>query len=76
MVLGSVEIVQEHVDNPILLLLDDPSAELDKNSLNKLMNEVVAMGSQIVATSIENHNDFFPDDYFVFHVEQGIIKSI
>ena len=76
MVLGSVEIVQEHVDNPILLLLDDPSAELDKNSLNKLMNEVVAMGSQITATSIENHNDFFPGDYFVFHVEQGIIKSI
>ncbi len=76
MVLGSVEIVQEHIDNPILLLLDDPSAELDKNSLNKLMNEVVAMGSQVVATSIENHNDFFPGDYFVFHVEQGIIKSI
>jgi DNA replication and repair protein RecF len=76
MVLGSVEIVQEYMDSPILLLLDDPSAELDNNSLDKLMKEVVAMGPQIIATSIEKHENFFPDEYFVFHVEHGKVKLV
>ena len=76
MVLASVEIVQEYTEQPLLLLLDDPSAELDSKSIKKLMNEVVNLGSQVIATSIDLDETLFPEAPYLFHVEQGKIKRI
>ena len=52
MVLAATEVVQTHLERPMLLLLDDPSAELDAESLVRLMDQVFALGSQVVATSL------------------------
>jgi DNA replication and repair protein RecF len=76
MVLGSIEIVQEYTEQPLLLLLDDPAAELDGNSIKKLMDEVVLLGAQVIATSIDFNKTLLPGEPHVFHVEHGQIKQI
>ncbi len=76
MVLASIEIVQEYTEEPLLLLLDDPSAELDSSSIKKLMDQVVLLGSQVIATSIYFDKSLLPSDVVVFHVEQGKIKKV
>jgi recombinational DNA repair ATPase RecF len=58
------------------LLLDDPAAELDSKSIKKLMNEVVSLSSQVIATSIHPDKSLFPERPNVFHVEHGVIKNI
>jgi recombinational DNA repair ATPase RecF len=59
-----------------LLLLDDPSAELDSSSIKKLMDQVVLLGAQVIATSIYFDKSLLPSDVAVFHVEQGKIKKV
>jgi DNA replication and repair protein RecF len=67
---ASIELVQSHTDKPILLLLDDPKAELDNNSTKKLIKQVRALKSQVVATSIEADESLFGSRTKLFHVEQ------
>jgi len=55
----------------MLLLLDDPAAELDRDSLARLMRQVFSLGSQLVATSLEPETLSFPEPPAVFHVEHG-----
>ena len=76
MILAAVEIVQEYTEQPLLLLLDDPAAELDSKSIKKLMKEVVSLSSQVIATSINPDKSLFPEQPNVFHVKHGVIKNI
>jgi len=71
MVLGATEIVQTHLERPLLLLLDDPAAELDDDSLERLMSQVFDLGCQVIATSLTPDNLKFPSAPATFHVEQG-----
>ena len=56
---ASIELVQSYIDKPILLLLDDPKAELDNNSTKKLVNQVCSLNSQVIATSIDPDESLF-----------------
>ena len=76
MVLGATEIVQHHLERPLLLLLDDPAAELDGDSLERLMNQVFGLGCQVIATSLSPDNLQFPKQPAVFHVERGVLSRI
>ena len=67
---ASIELVQSYIDKPILLLLDDPKAELDNNSTKKLVNQVCSLNSQVIATSIEPDESLFGSGTKLFHVEQ------
>ncbi len=67
---ASIELVQSYIDKPILLLLDDPKAELDTNSTKKLIKQVCALNSQVIATSIEADESLFGPGTKLFHVEQ------
>ena len=71
MVLGATEIVQSHLERPLLLLLDDPAAELDDDSLERLMSQVFGLGCQVIATSLTPDNLKFPNAPAVFHVKHG-----
>ena len=71
---SSIELVQSHIDKPILLLLDDPKAELDSNSTKKLIKQVCSLSSQVIATSIEPDQSLFGSGTKLFHVEQ--IKKV
>jgi len=76
MVLAATETAQTSVEHPLLLLLDDPAAELDKESLGRLMQRVAALGSQVVATSLGPDALELPGKAAVFHVEQGGLERI
>ncbi|MGI9270225.1 MAG: DNA replication/repair protein RecF [Woeseiaceae bacterium] len=75
MVLAAAETAQTALERPLLLLLDDPGAELDKEALARLMHRVVGLGSQVVATSLEPDTPLFPEEARTFHVEHGELKQ-
>jgi DNA replication and repair protein RecF len=75
MILAATETAQAALGRPLLLLLDDPSAELDSTSLQRLMRQVGALGSQVIATSLKRDELPFPAAPRVFHVEQGVLRE-
>ena len=75
LVLAAAEVVQTHLERPLLLLLDDPAAELDSESLARLMAAVCDLGCQVIATSLEPGAALFPEKPRLFHVEHGELQS-
>ena len=76
MVLAATETAQAALERPLLLLLDDPAAELDVGSLARLMTAVSELGCQVVATSLEPDALTPPPGAALFHVEQGKLTVI
>ncbi len=74
MILAATETAQSALEKPLLLLLDDPAAELDADSVRRLMDAVAALGCQVVATSLDPGALSFPERPVMFHVEQGEIR--
>jgi len=75
MVLASIELVQTHTERSLLLLLDDPTAELDARSTKKLMRQIISTDAQIIATSIAPNKQLFQDDVHLFQVKHGKLKK-
>ena len=75
LILAATEVVQTHLERPLLLLLDDPAAELDADSLVRLMNSVANLGCQVIATTLEPERALFHEPPTVFHVEHGVVKT-
>lgn len=76
MVLAATETAQKKLEQQILLLLDDPAAELDRAALGRLMQQSFSLGCQVVATSLEQDTLSFPSAARTFHVEQGQITQV
>ena len=76
MVLAATGTAQTALQRPLLLLLDDPAAELDESSLTRLMRGVADLGCQVIATSLVPETRLFPEPPAVFHVEQGSLERI
>lgn len=72
MVLAATETAQTVLGRPLLLLLDDPAAELDASALRRLMAAVADLGCQVVATTLETGILDLPPEAAVFHVEHGV----
>ena len=75
MILAATEVVQTALERPLLLLLDDPAAELDEEALARLLNGVFGLGSQIIATALDAEVLQFPEEPALFHVEQGRLQK-
>ena len=75
MVLAAADTAQTALERPLLLLLDDPGAELDREALQRLMHRVVGLGSQVIATSLEPETPLFPAAAKTFHVEHGALRE-
>ena len=73
MILAATQTVQSETGRSLLLLLDDPAAELDESSVARLMACVTELGCQVVATSLDPASLPVPPDARMFHVEQGRI---
>lgn len=71
LILAATEVVQAELGRPLLLLLDDPAAELDRDSLERLMEAVAALECQVIATALTPGGGLFPVAPRTFHVEQG-----
>jgi len=76
LVLTAADLVQTHTKRPLLLLLDDPAAELDEASLGRLMGRVIGLGSQVVATALSPDSRLFPQSPRLFHVEHGTLSPL
>ncbi len=76
MILAATETAQTALERPLLLLLDDPAAELDGDSLSRLMDAVSGLGCQVVATSLAPDALLVPPGAAVFHVEHGGLTPI
>ncbi len=74
MIIAATETVQVATEQPLLLLLDDPAAELDSDSISRLMASVTALGCQVVVTALDPKALAFPEAPVRFHVEQGQIS--
>ena len=76
LVLAATEVVQTHLEKPLLLLLDDPAAELDKDSVGRLMVAVETLGCQVVATTLDAEQALFDAKPTLFHVEHGAVSQV
>ena len=76
MILAATDTAQTALERPLLLLLDDPAAELDAESLGRLLDHVKALGCQVVATSLDRGALDIPQGSSVFHVEHGVLTRI
>lgn len=74
MVLAATETAQTALERPLLLLLDDPAAELDEDSLGRLMGRVANLGCQVIATSLQPEIGVFTTQAAMFHVEHGALS--
>tara|TARA_R110002096_G_scaffold108809_4_gene238194 strand:- start:10104 stop:11171 length:1068 start_codon:yes stop_codon:yes gene_type:complete len=75
MILAATETAQAALERPLLLLLDDPAAELDRDSIARLMAAVSSLGCQVVATALDPASLVFSETPTVFHVEQGAVSA-
>jgi DNA replication and repair protein RecF len=75
LVLTATELAQNELAGPLLLLMDDPAAELDAASLERLMARVIGLGCQVIATALVPDKHLFPDPPALFHVEQGRLEK-
>ncbi len=75
MVLAATDVAQTVLEKPLLLLLDDPAAELDSTSMERLMHAVAALGCQVVATSLDVKDLIYPVEPRTFHVEHGAVTQ-
>ena len=75
MILAATDTAQAALERPLLLLLDDPAAELDGDSLSRLMDAVAGLGCQVVATSLERAALDVPAGAAMFHVEHGVLTA-
>jgi DNA replication and repair protein RecF len=74
LILAATEVVQAHLEKPLLLLLDDPAAELDTDSVASLMGAVEKLGCQVIATTLDRNQPLFSAQPRLFHVEHGVIQ--
>jgi DNA replication and repair protein RecF len=74
MILAATETAQAALERPLLLLLDDPAAELDADALGRLLDAVRSLGCQVVATSLGKDALDLPAGARVFHVEHGALR--
>jgi len=75
MILAATDTAQVALERPLLLLLDDPAAELDGDSLSRLLDAVAGLGCQVVATSLERAALDIPAGAAMFHVEHGVLAA-
>jgi DNA replication and repair protein RecF len=73
MVLAAAETVQTALEQRLLLLLDDPAAELDTDAQRRLMAAVSGLDCQVIATALRPDERIFDVPPALFHVEQGLI---
>lgn len=74
--LGQIEVVCEALGRPVILLVDEPGADLDRNHLAKLLSAIIAAPLQAFVTSLEPNLLPMPASARLFHVEQGTVRAL
>lgn len=74
--LAQIEVVAAVLGRPVVLLVDEPGADLDRYHLGKFLSAVEAAPVQAFLTSLEP--DLLPiaESGRLFHVEQGLVRPL
>jgi DNA replication and repair protein RecF len=75
LMLAQLEIQEQEKPGRSALLLDDPAAELDRENLARLMNQVREVRAQLWVTSLRPEIGDLIRDARMFHVERGAIHA-
>lgn len=73
--LAQVELVAEARGQTIVLLVDEPGADLDRGHLTRLLQEVAAARAQTFVTSLDPGAVALPEGARAFHVEHGSVEA-
>ena len=76
LILGGTDVVQTAIERPLVLLMDDPAAELDRDSLKRILTGAIGLGTQLIVTSLDPGLIEFPEAPHRFHVEHGVITPV
>ena len=76
LVLAQLQDLQDRRGVRSVLLLDDIAAELDPDSLKRLVEAVTGLGCQLFITSLGREDVPLDKPHALFHVEQGKVVSV
>lgn len=76
LVLAQVRLFGQRTGRGGLLLVDDPAAELDAESLDRLMAELEPLATQLFLTGLSERAMRPREGFPVFHVEQGRVAAV
>ena len=76
MMLAQLRLLQDTMQTIPTLLLDDPAAELDGDHLGRFIEQVRALKSQLVVTSLHAESRLFGAPERTFHMEQGRLQPL
>lgn len=75
LVLAQLALFEQERGKPAVLLMDDPAAELDTRSLQRLLEYARAIPAQRFITALEKRLVQVKDNASVFHVEHGSVEK-
>ena len=76
MTLAQLRFLQATRETTLTLLLDDPSAELDGDHLERFIGQVSQLRCQLVVTSLHAESRLFGSPERVFHMDQGRVQPV
>ncbi|MEO8223217.1 MAG: DNA replication/repair protein RecF [Gammaproteobacteria bacterium] len=74
--LAQIELVAEARQQTVVLLLDEPGADLDREHLARLLADVARAPAQSFVTSLDPASVRLPDGGRVFHVEHAEVRAL
>lgn len=75
-VLSQARLVAEVTRRPVVLLVDEPAADLDAAHLARYADLLRGCPAQLIVAGIEAHPAFFASEGHLFHVEHGAVKAL
>lgn len=78
LVLAQLSILRKNTDKQTILLIDDLEAELDRDSIEKVLKLIQEMEIQSFISNIEGLSNYMGllQQYHMFHVEHGMIRPV
>jgi len=76
MTVAQLRLLQHATQMTPTLLLDDPAAELDGERLQRFIDEVASLRSQLVVTSLQSESRLFGTPESTFYMEGGRVEPI
>jgi DNA replication and repair protein RecF len=76
MILAQSQFVAEQLDRRVVLLVDEPAAELDAERLEKLMGMLQSLRAQLFISALDREALPTDLDASVFHVERGSVSTL
>jgi len=76
MILAQSQFVAEQLDQRVVLLVDEPAAELDSDRLERLVEMLGTLRAQLFISALDREALPIESEMQVFHVERGSVSTL